>query len=171
MKNRLLLTCIAFFVIISSCNKEKPLDKIIDESLAFSARQYTLMAEVMKDKPDLLPRTTDASGVLVTSNSGWWTSGFFPGSLWYLYEYSKDDKFKDAAIQITSRLKRRKIMPGLMIWDLCFTAASATASGLQAKRAIMKFCSPVQDLFPPVSTRTSGAFSRGGAGKDGNALS
>ena len=99
MKNRLLITGFAFFVILSSCNKEKSIDKIIDESLAFSVRQYTLMADVMKDKPDLLPRTIDASGALVTSNSGWWTSGFFPGSLWYLYEYSKDDKFKDAAIR------------------------------------------------------------------------
>jgi len=84
------------------------MNKVIDESLAFSARQYTLMAEALNNKPDLLPRTIDESGTLVTSNSGWWTSGFFPGSLWYLYEYSKDDKFKDAAIQMTSRIENEK---------------------------------------------------------------
>lgn len=78
MKSRLFITGFAFLAIFSSCNKEKSLNKIIDESLAFSLRQYTLMADVMKDKPDLLPRTTDASGELVASNSGWWTSGFFP---------------------------------------------------------------------------------------------
>jgi len=108
MKNRLLITGFVFFVFLSSCKNEKPLNKIIDESLAFSAKQYTLMAEVMKNKPDLLPRTIDESGNLVTSNSGWWTSGFFPGSLWYLYEYTKDEKFKDAAIQMTSRIKKEK---------------------------------------------------------------
>jgi unsaturated chondroitin disaccharide hydrolase len=108
MKNSLIITGFTFFVILSSCNNEKPLNKIIDESLSFSARQYALMADVMKVKPDLLPRTIDASGALVTSNSGWWTSGFFPGSLWYLYEYSKDDKFKDAAIQTTSRIEKEK---------------------------------------------------------------
>jgi hypothetical protein len=108
MKNKLLLTCIAFSVIFSSCNKEKPLNKIINRSLAFSAKQYTLMADVMKDKPDLLPRTIDASGALVASNSGWWTSGFFPGSLWYLYEYSKDDKIKEAAIQMTSIVEKEE---------------------------------------------------------------
>ena len=82
MKTRLFLIAFVFILFLCSCKREKPLDKIIDESLAFSAKQYALMADVMMDKPDLLPRTIDASGVLVTSNSGWWTSGFFPGSLW-----------------------------------------------------------------------------------------
>ena len=108
MKNRLLLTGFAFFVIFSSCNKEKSLNKIIDESLAFSAKQYTLMADVMEETPGLLPRTIDTSGNFVTAGSGWWTSGFFPGSLWYLYEYSKDNKLKDAAIQMTSRIEKEK---------------------------------------------------------------
>jgi hypothetical protein len=92
MKTKLLIAEIVCLLIFSSCTKEKPLEKIIDESLAFSLKQYSLMADVMKDKPDLLPRTIDTSGVLIASNSGWWTSGFFPGSLWYLYEYSKDEK-------------------------------------------------------------------------------
>ena len=108
MKTRLFLIAFVFSLFLYSCSREKPLDKIIDESLAFSAKQYALMADVMKDKPDLLPRTVDTSGVLVTSNSGWWTSGFFPGSLWYIYEYSKDDKFKDAAILMTSRIEKEK---------------------------------------------------------------
>ena len=108
MKTRLFLIAFVFSLYLCSCSREKPLNKIIDESLAFSAKQYALMADVMKDKPDLLPRTIDTSGVLVTSNSGWWTSGFFPGSLWYIYEYSKDDKFKDAAILMTSRIEKEK---------------------------------------------------------------
>ena len=108
MKTRLFLIAFVFSLYLCSCSREKPLDKIIYESLAFSAKQYALMADVMKDKPDLLPRTVDTSGVLVTSNSGWWTSGFFPGSLWYIYEYSKDDKFKDAAILMTSRIEKEK---------------------------------------------------------------
>jgi hypothetical protein len=108
MKNKLLITVFAFLVIFSSCNKEKPLNKIINKSLAFSAKQYTLMADIMKDKPDLLPRTIDTSGALVVSNSGWWTSGFFPGSLWYLYEYSKDEKIKEAAIRMTSIVEKEK---------------------------------------------------------------
>jgi unsaturated chondroitin disaccharide hydrolase len=129
MKNRLLITGFAFFVILSSCKKDKPLNKIIDESLAFSAKQYSLMADVMKNKPDLLPRTIDASGALVTSNSGWWTSGFFPGSLWYLYDYSKDEKFKDAAIQMTSRVEKEKNNTGTH--DLGFMLYCSFGNGLR----------------------------------------
>ena len=132
MKNRLLLSGFAFFVILSSCNKEKPLKKIIDESLAFSAKQYTLMADVMKEKPGLLPRTIDASGKLVTSNSGWWTSGFFPGCLWNLYEYTNDEKFRDSAIEMTKRIEKEKDNKGTH--DLGFMLFCSFGNGLRARR-------------------------------------
>jgi unsaturated chondroitin disaccharide hydrolase len=108
MKTKLLIAEIVCLLVFSSCTKEKPLEKIIDESLAFSLKQYSLMADVMKDKPDLLPRTIDTTGALIASPSDWWTSGFFPGSLWYLYEYSQDEKIKEAAIQMTSRVEKEK---------------------------------------------------------------
>jgi unsaturated chondroitin disaccharide hydrolase len=108
MKIRLLIAGIVTSVILISCARERSLKTVIDRSLAFSLKQYSLMLEIMKDKPDLLPRTVDTTGSLVTSNSGWWTSGFFPGSLWYLYEYSNDEKIKDAAIQMTARVEKEK---------------------------------------------------------------
>ncbi len=107
MKNIPILLEISILV-FSSCNKPDPIERIIDESLEFSLKQYSLMYDVMKDKPDLLPRTIDTTGKLITANSGWWTSGFFPGSLWYLYEYSKDEKIKDAAEIMTSRIEKEK---------------------------------------------------------------
>jgi rhamnogalacturonyl hydrolase YesR len=88
--------------------KEKSMNQIIDESLGFSIKQYALMTEVMKDKPDQLPRTIDAEGNLRTEDSHWWTSGFYPGSLWYLYEYSKDPEIRDNAASVTSRVEREK---------------------------------------------------------------
>jgi hypothetical protein len=97
MRSKFNFTAVILILFFTSCRKEKPLNEIIDNSLALAAKQYTSMAEVMKDKPGLLPRTIDTTGTLVTSNSGWWTSGFFPGSLWYLCEYTKDKKFRDYA--------------------------------------------------------------------------
>lgn len=108
MKNRYLLFLAAFLLVISSCSQEKSIDKIVDESLAFSVEQYKLMAAVMKEKPDQLPRTLDKDGKLVTANAHWWTSGFFPGSLWYLYEYSKDEKLKNLAVEMTKRVEGEK---------------------------------------------------------------
>ena len=108
MKNKIFCAILLCTLLFNSCRNEKSMINVIDESLSFSVKQYTLMADVMKDKPDLLPRTIDTSGALVVSNSGWWTSGFFPGSLWYLYEYSKDEKIKEAAIRMTSIVEKEK---------------------------------------------------------------
>ena len=86
MKPRNFFLIISISVLIFSCGSPKPMEKVIDQALAQSLKQYTLMAEVMKGIPDMLPRTLDTTGKLVTAKSNWWTSGFVPGSLWYLYE-------------------------------------------------------------------------------------
>lgn len=108
MKNRSFAALITFLLIFISCSKEKTIDKVVDESLAFSLSQYELMASVMKQQPALLPRTLDAEGKLVTSKASWWTSGFFPGSLWYLYEYSNDPKVKESAMEMSNRVEGEK---------------------------------------------------------------
>lgn len=33
----------------------------------------------------------------MTAKFNWWTAGFYPGSCWYLFEYTKDDAFKKEA--------------------------------------------------------------------------
>jgi unsaturated chondroitin disaccharide hydrolase len=108
MKTRFMLLFTAILLITVSCGREKPIDKVIDESFAFSVKQYGLMTDTMKHKPDMLPRTIDAIGNLKTSDSRWWTSGFYPGCLWYLYEYSKDPKIKTDAAGMTARVEREK---------------------------------------------------------------
>ena len=108
MKKLTFYTIITIIFIYTSCSKEKSLDKVINESMAFSIDQYNLMTAVMKDLPDQLPRTIDAEGKLRTENSRWWTSGFYPGCLWYLYEYSGDKKLRDDAALMTARVEREK---------------------------------------------------------------
>lgn len=67
-----------------------------DATLQFAARQYKLMMQHLPDS--VLPRTTNAQdGSLITSKSNWWTSGFYPGTNWFLYEYTKDPAFKAEA--------------------------------------------------------------------------
>ncbi|MCX6302262.1 MAG: glycoside hydrolase family 88 protein [Bacteroidia bacterium] len=129
MKKSILIPAILCMIAFPSCRKQEPIEKIIDESLAFSVKQYTLMTEVMKDMPDLLPRTIDSAGALVTAGSGWWTSGFFPGSLWYLYEYSNDEKIKDAAMLMTSRIEKEKDNTGTH--DLGFMLYNSFGNGFR----------------------------------------
>ena len=128
MKKTIILISV-IIISFSSCNKPKTIDKVIDESLAFSLKQYSLMYDVMKGKPDLLPRTIDTTGALVTAKSNWWTSGFFPGSLWYLYEYSKDAKFRTAAEEMTARIEKEKNNTGTH--DLGFMLYCSFGNGLR----------------------------------------
>ena len=88
--------------------KEKPLGQLIDESLDFATQQSLRMAESLKDQPDRLPQTIDKDGKLVTCNSDWWVSGFFPGVLWYLYENTPTDSLKDWAVNYTLRVEDQK---------------------------------------------------------------
>jgi len=129
MKNRLFSLLFFFLFIFCSCGKQKPIEEVIDESLSFSAKQYELMFDVMKEKSDLLPRTIDTAGALVTSRSNWWTSGFFPGSLWYLYEYTNDEKFRDAAKLMTARIEKEKNNTGTH--DLGFMLYCSFGNGLR----------------------------------------
>ena len=116
-------------ILLASCSKPKTMKKVIDDALAFSVKQYSLMADVMKDKPDLLPRTIDTTGKLITSNSAWWCSGFVPGSMWYLYQYSKDEKFKESATALTARIEKEKTNTGTH--DLGFMLYCSFGNGLR----------------------------------------
>jgi hypothetical protein len=87
--------------------KQKPILQVINESLEFSAQQSKGLFEKMVEIPERLPRTVK-DGELVTSKDSWWTSGFFPGTLWYLYEYSKTDDLKQAAQVMTRRVEKQQ---------------------------------------------------------------
>ncbi|MDP2039203.1 MAG: glycoside hydrolase family 88 protein [Ignavibacteria bacterium] len=105
----LLLSAIFFASIMFSQQiKEKPIKEVINEALNFSAQQSLLMANSLKDKTDLLPKTVDLFGNLITCKSDWWTSGFFPGQLWYLYEFSSDPKLKTFAEEYSTRVEKEK---------------------------------------------------------------
>jgi unsaturated chondroitin disaccharide hydrolase len=128
MKN-FLIAFLSLSIVLVSCSRPKQMEKLIDDALDFSVKQYALMADVMKDKPDLLPRTIDTTGNLVTSKSSWWTSGFVPGSMWYLYQYSKNEKLKESAVDLTSRIEKEKNNKGTH--DLGFMLYCSFGNGLR----------------------------------------
>lgn len=54
------------------------------------------------------PRSTKPDGSLSTVTSDDWVSGFYPGSLWYMYDYTKDPKWEKAAREWTANLEKEK---------------------------------------------------------------
>ena len=103
MKKNLFFTVLLLPVIVMQSyaqpgKADKALLAKADATLQFAARQYKLMMTHVPDS--LLPRTTNTKdGSLMTSNSTWWTSGFYPGTNWYLFEYTKDPAFKAEALK------------------------------------------------------------------------
>ncbi len=86
-------------------DEKESLTKVVNEALDFSVKQGLLMAHSLQNRPDLLPKTTDRFGNLETCRSDWWVSGFFPGMLWYLYEYSGSEELKNWAHEYTMRVE------------------------------------------------------------------
>ena len=79
----------------------------VDLNFAHAATQYRHMLAAIRDKPGL-PRTLDDQGKVVTVEPEDWTSGFFPGALWLIYEHTRDESWKQAATNYTTRLERLK---------------------------------------------------------------
>jgi hypothetical protein len=109
-KIKLLINAMLFITItcVANIKDHRPMKDVVDEGMQLAMHQSLLMAESLKDDSTLLPRTTDYNSKLITSNPAWWCSGFFPGELWYLYEYSKDSTLLEWAEKYTTRLEKEK---------------------------------------------------------------
>ena len=80
---------------------------LVNNALDRAVHQYKQMMQHVPDS--VLPRTTsNKDGSLVTAKTGWWTAGFYPGTLWYLYEYSKDNTLKQEALKRTTQVEKEK---------------------------------------------------------------
>jgi len=90
---------------------KQALIRLIDGSLRQAANQYkVLMGKVPADR---LPKTYYANtDKLETSNSGWWTSGFYPGTLLYLYGFTHDTSLMHEATRRLSLLEKEQFNKG-----------------------------------------------------------
>lgn len=80
-----------------------------DRQLRYAIKETAKAFERTKGSNKVLvsPRTVEKSEIkFVASND--WTSGFFAGELWYMYEYSKDEFWKNNAEKATRLLENEK---------------------------------------------------------------
>jgi unsaturated chondroitin disaccharide hydrolase len=106
MKGKLLIgTIISALFLNTGCKVQKgqsvkpknDLVQLVDKSLKDADAQIKyLMQQTPADK---LPRSLDPNGKLWTSGSNWWCSGFYPGTLLYLYESTKDTVVQNEALR------------------------------------------------------------------------
>jgi rhamnogalacturonyl hydrolase YesR len=109
MKQKSLLNLAVACLLATACTqvKEKPMNEMIDEALTHAEQQALLMAQKYAEDDHVLPRSF-INGQMVTSNSQWWCSGFFPGLLWYLYENDPKPELLTYARHYTARIEPEK---------------------------------------------------------------
>jgi len=90
-----------------SQSSKQAMQKLVDENLQLAVKQYKYMQQLLP--AGKLPRSYDSvKNELVVSGTDWWCSGFYPGTLWYLYEFSKDESLKAEAMRSTTLLEKEK---------------------------------------------------------------
>ncbi|MFD2933733.1 glycoside hydrolase family 88 protein [Spirosoma flavum] len=96
---------VCLFLLVQVAIAQKPIN--VDNEFAFAAQQYALM---LKSHPDTtkFPQSTNPDGTVRNMSSDWWCSGFFGGSLWYLYERTKAPALKEAAQKWTMAVAKEQ---------------------------------------------------------------
>lgn len=87
--------------------KDQKLLNAIDQTFNEASSQYKIMKGLLP--VDRFPKTWNAkTSSLQTSGSEWWCSGFYPGTLMYLYEQTKDQSLNSEAQRILKLLEKEK---------------------------------------------------------------
>ena len=107
--SKIFITTAVLFIFLQAVSQsaKKQMQKLVDEDLQLAVKQYKYMQQLLP--AGKLPRSYDSvKNELIVSGTDWWCSGFYPGTLWYLYEYTKDESLKTEAIRSTTLLEKEK---------------------------------------------------------------
>ncbi|MBR4996099.1 MAG: glycoside hydrolase family 88 protein [Alistipes sp.] len=107
MKRFLLCAVSLFAILLSGCTASDPLKKELEQALKVAVEQDKQQAIRMNGFETKLPRTFEKGEVKFADARGW-VCGFFPGSLWLLYEHTGDAELKTLAEQYTRRVESAK---------------------------------------------------------------
>ncbi|MEA5427026.1 glycoside hydrolase family 88 protein [Arcicella lustrica] len=100
----LLLSCCVF-----GASAQSKID--VKKEFAFAAKQYEGM---LKAHPDYskTPQSTNKDGSPRDMPTEWWCSGFFGGSLWYIFEETKSPFWKEVAHNWSMAVKKEQFNTG-----------------------------------------------------------
>ena len=110
MKKILVYSLLSLMAVIS-CNRQESMEELTARVFERASSQFLILdakmdSVLVADGGDFVyPRSIKADGTLWTSDYKWWCSGFYPGSLWYVYEYTGDEKYKDLALKYQAGLE------------------------------------------------------------------
>ena len=91
----------AIILLSASCAGRETMDKLTERVFERAKAQFTALNAAVPDNK--MPVTFENGENKYGKFSGW-TSGFFPGSLWLVYDYTKDPAFREMAEKQTEKL-------------------------------------------------------------------
>lgn len=85
--------------------------ELINDNFLFAAHQYQMLK--INTPATVMPKTYDyKTNKLITSDTKWWCSGFYPGSLWMIYENTGNESLRQEAEQRLAILEKEKFYTG-----------------------------------------------------------
>ena len=95
--------------LFSGCTSggEKGDKGFVTQGFERAEQQLSAQIEAVPDSTSF-PRTMSKDGERVVTRRNDWTEGFYPGCLWYIYEYTGKDEWKKAATKWTETLEPLK---------------------------------------------------------------
>ena len=99
------------FLLLTGFVIQKNVEKVrMEERIRFAVEQEVLQAgAILKSGKVLNPRTMESGKVKYIPKDDW-TSGFYPGSLWYLYELTRDESWRILAKRQTEAIDSVKYL-------------------------------------------------------------
>jgi unsaturated chondroitin disaccharide hydrolase len=112
MLTKIAYTLMASFVVSAVTAQKVNTAKIFSDAESQTRVMLKEIPAAKGDKADLVSPRTLEGGQLKLVASRDWTSGFFPGVLWFLNEYTGKEEWKKEAQTFTSNIEREKTNGG-----------------------------------------------------------
>lgn len=155
-KRLILVALIASLITVWSCNSEKGKSDFVEEALMKASNQIGVqLNEIEQSGKVLNPRTIEKDGSTQYVGIEDWTSGFFSGTMWYLYEMTGQEKWKDYGVKITESLDSVKYLTwhhdvGFMI-NCSFGNAFRLTGEQEYKEVMIKAAESLCTRFHPAA--------------------
>lgn len=151
------LMLFGFFCFICSCNAPKPADNTsqqVADPVEVAKQQIGYQVKLIEESGKILnPRTTYKNSIEYIPKEDW-TSGFFPGTMWYMYELTGDKKWMDLGVKYTEDLDSVKYLKwhhdvGFMI-NCSFGNAYKATKDERYKDVLIEAAKSLATRFHPV---------------------
>lgn len=110
---------LSLLIVCGACSRTTQSTDVVKDNFDFASGQLktalletervkAAFTEEQKEKQLVSPRNIEPDGALRLVSSRDWCSGFFPGELWYMYEYTGDEYWRQKAEEFTASIEREK---------------------------------------------------------------